>query len=131
MRAPGVLRRRGVLLDLPRVEGQRHGGHEEAGLAVEVVVDEGGVHPRLAGDRPQAGAVVALGGEDAVAASMISPRVSALPGRRPTAALTACAPAAVSASTRTPTRIGGSAGIHQRGILCYNSSVMNHTAIRR
>ena len=34
-----------VLLDLAGVEGQGHGGHEEAGLAVEVVVDQGGSTP--------------------------------------------------------------------------------------
>ena len=36
---------------LARVEGQRHGGHEEAGLAVEVVVDQGRVDPGLARPR--------------------------------------------------------------------------------
>ena len=49
-----------------RIEGQRHGGDEEAGLAVEVMVDEGRVHPGLPGHGPQAGPVVALGGEDAL-----------------------------------------------------------------
>ncbi len=55
-----------MLLHLPRVEGQSHGRHEQAGLAVEVVVDEGGVDAGLPGDAAQAGAVVALVREDAL-----------------------------------------------------------------
>ena len=38
-----------MLLDLAGVEGQGHGGHEQAGLAVEVVVDQGRVDARLTG----------------------------------------------------------------------------------
>ena len=61
-------RRARVLVHRDRagVEGQGHGGHEEAGLPVEVVVDEGRVHLGLPRHRPQARPVIALGGEDAL-----------------------------------------------------------------
>ena len=50
-------------MHLARVEGQRHRRDEQVRLSVEVVMDEGGVHPGGPGHGAQTGALVPLGGE--------------------------------------------------------------------
>ena len=114
--------RRRLLLDMARVEGQGHGGHEEARLAVEVVVDQGGVDTGLPGDGPQAGPVVPFAGEDALGrvddltpgVGIAGPAAERRPHHRP-----------------APPENGRTRGIHQRRILWYNSSVMNHRRWQR
>ena len=102
-----------VLLNRPGVEGQRHRRHEEAGLPVEVVVDQRGVDVGLPGHRPQAGPVVSLGGEDALG------RVDDL------------APGVDVARTAARRPRGTHEGYSPAENLWYNSSVMNLRAPRR
>ena len=104
-----------VLLDLAGVEGEGHGGHEEAGLAVEVVVDQGGVHARLTGHRPQAGPVVALRREDPLGRfDDLAPSVGVA---RP----------AADGAHRAPAPCGGDERVFTIGeFTWYNSSMMNH-----
>ena len=95
------------------IERQGHGGHEEAGLSVEVVVDEGRVHLGLPGHGPQACPVVALGGEDAL--GRLDDLALGVDVARPAAGRSG-------GGTHTKDPPEGKRfprrGIHQRGILC-------------